>query len=99
MSAAPTPPAAAAVDAFDPTTAAAVCGRKGAEERSIRVTQCSELLANEEEVEVEVENEVGDSGTEGSAVEGGDSAGRATDNNTVSNFLFSPNFATAFTSE
>ena len=74
----------------------AVCDRKGAEERSMSVTQWSELFEKEEE---EVENEVGDSGTEGSAVEGGDSAGRATDNNTVSNFLFSPNFGAAFTSE
>lgn len=98
MSAAPTPPADA-VDPFDPTTAAAVCDRKGAEERSMRVTQCSELLENEEEVEVEVENEVGDSGTEGSAVEGGDSAGRDTDIKAVSNFLFSPNLGAAFTSE
>jgi hypothetical protein len=83
-------PAPAAVDA--------VCGRRGTGNRSINATQGSVLL-DEDEDDEEVEKEVGESGTEGSAVEGGDSAGRVTDDDdNVSNFLFSPYLGATLTS-
>lgn len=85
-------PTPAAIDAAD-----AVCGRRGTGDRSIKATQWSALLDEDDE---EVEKEVGESGTEGSAVEGGDSAGRvADDEDNVSNFLFSPYLCATLTSE